>query len=222
MRGHWLNASMPRFCWENMIFDPLIFSFTTFSGVLFQFRPNSDKIQTKDLTKFRQTQTKTFRHVWIHKTPVKIGKIENSDKIQTTKSRQNSEKKFRKKIRQNSDKTQTKNQTKFRQSSGNKIQTKFRQKIRQKFRQISDQNSDKDSDKVQTEIRVKFRHKSDRIPGLGIFGCSGSFEKVLSILKMKLQNAFCCFQKALKCSSLFFVEDPLFFEDVLGSILLFL
>ena len=57
---------------------------------------------------------------------------------------------------------------------------------------------------------MKFRHKSDRIPGLGIFGCSGSFEKVLFILKMKFQNAFCCFQKTQKCSSPFVFEDPLF------------
>ena len=58
---------------------------------------------------------------------------------------------------------------------------------------------------------MKFRHKSDRIPGLvGNFGCSWSFEKVLFILKMKFQNAFCCFQKTQTCSSPFFLRTPFF------------
>ena len=181
---------------------------------------NSDKIQT---TNFRQ----------------KLRQQNSDNKIQTTKFRQNSDNK----IQTNSDnkiqttkfrqqKSDNKIQTKFRQhNSDNKIQTKSRQqnsdknsdKVQTKIQtnQISDQNPDKDPDKIPAEIRVKFRHKSDRIPGLGIFGCSGSFEKVLFILRMKLQNSFCCFQKQLKFSSLFFFEDPFFFEDVLGSILLF-
>ena len=57
---------------------------------------------------------------------------------------------------------------------------------------------------------MKFRHKSGRIPGLGIFGCSWSFEKVLFILKMKFQNAFCCSQKTQKCSSPFFLRTAFF------------
>ena len=69
---------------------------------------------------------------------------------------------------------------------------------------------------------MKFRHKSDRIPGLGIFGCSGSFEKVLFILKMKLQNAFCCFQKTLKFSSLFFLRTPFFLRMFWGQSSFFL
>ena len=68
---------------------------------------------------------------------------------------------------------------------------------------------------------MKFRHKSDRIPGLGIFGCSWSFEKVLFILKMKFQNAFCCFQKTQKCSSPLFLRTPFFLKDGLRSVLLF-
>ena len=149
---------------------------------------NSDKIQTNSDKTSDKSQTK-FRQIF----------GQHSDKIQTnihTKLRQNSDKNSEK----NSDKIQTNIQTtKFRQNSDNRIQTKFRQQNSdQNSDQISDQISDKDSDRIQTEIRVKFRHKSDRIPGLGIFGCSGSFEKVLFILKMKLQNAFCCFQKKLK------------------------
>ena len=56
-----------------------------------------------------------------------------------------------------------KNQTNFRHTNSDKnsdnFQTKVQtiKKIRQRF-----------GDKVQTEIRVKFRHKSDRMPGLGV------------------------------------------------------
>ena len=62
-------------------FRSSILSFTTFSGVLLQFRQNSDKIQTKFRQKFRQNsdkiQTTNFR--------------QNSDNIQTTNFRQNSD-----------------------------------------------------------------------------------------------------------------------------------
>ena len=111
---------------------------------------------------------------------------------------------------QNSDtKNQTKIQTKIRQT----FRPKFRQKIRQKFRLNFRQNSDKKSDKTQTKSKVKFRHKSDRMPGLGIFRCSGSFQKVLFILKMQLQTGFCCFQKTLKISSpCVFWGPPAFFS----------
>ena len=134
-------------------------------------------------------------------------------KIQT-KFRQNSDKNSDTKFRQNSDKIQT---TKFRQHSDNKIQTtnfrrnsdKIQTNLRPKFRPKFRPNF-RPEFKIQTEVRVKFRHKSGRIPGLGIFGCSGSFEKVLFILKMKLQNAFCCFRKTLKLSSLFFLRTPFF------------
>ena len=136
MRGHWLNASMPKCCWEKSIFDPQFFSFTTFSGVLLQFRQNSDKNSDN-----------------------------NSDKTQIKFRQQNSDNKIQTKFRQkNSDKIQTqiqtKIQTKFRQqNSDNKFQTK----IQTKFRQNSDQNSDKFQTKLQTKFRQTFRQNSDKI-----------------------------------------------------------
>ena len=207
MRGHWLNASMPNFCLEKLIFHPHFlasqpFLVSCFNSDKFRqnFRQHSDKIRTKfkQQTSDNKIQTK-FRQNSDQNSD------KNSDKIQTTKFRQNSDNNIQTKnqtnFRPNSDKIQTtklsqnsdKFQTKLRQNSDNKLQTKFRQ-----------QNSDK-----------------YRIPGLGIFACSGSFEQVLFILKMKLQNAFFCFQKTLKCSSLFFFEDPLFLRMFWGQSSLF-
>ena len=189
---HWRDASIAEICLSKFLFHPQLFSLDDPCWHLVSLLPktqikfrhkNSDrKSQTKFQTKIRQNSDK-FQT--------------NSDKIQTCLNRPKHYKmkiqtqKSRQKSVNNSDKIQTNFRQNFRQ-----ISDKVRPKFRPKFWKKGDKNSDKDSDKIQTEITVKFRHKSDRMPGLGIFGCSGSFEKVLFILKTKFQNAFCCFLKS--------------------------
>ena len=123
---------------------------------------------------------------------------QNSDtKIQTKKFRQNSRQKFKKKIRQN---FQTK-----------KSDHNSEQNSDQNSDQHSDKKSDKASDKIQMQITVKSDISQTGCRGLGILGCSGSFQRVLFILKMQLQKGFCCFQKTPTISSPLFFEDPRFF-----------
>ena len=162
---------------------------------------NSDKKSDKIQTKFRQIRT-CLNRLKHYKPSGNFRQIsdKNSDKIQTK-----IQTKFRQKFRQNSDKNSDKRSDKNSDQKSEKNSEKNSEKI-----------SDKDSDKIQTKITVKFRHKSDRMAGRGIFGCSGSFQKVLFILKMQLQKGFSCFQKTLKFSSPIFVKDTLFVRGFFG------
>ena len=132
MRGHWLNASMPKCCWEILIFDPQFFSFTTFFGVLFQLRQNSDKnsdkIQTKFRQNFRQYSDKNSDNIQTKFRQKSDKSRQNSDKIQTCLNSQNLIKigKHRKFRQLNSDKNSDKIQTEIQKNSYKIQTTKFR------------------------------------------------------------------------------------------------
>ena len=73
---------------------------------------------------------------------------------------------------------------------------------------MSDRISDKDSDKLQTEIRANFRHKSDRMPGLGIKlqKSQSRFENHRMFIPLfLLRNAF--FSRIVLCQSSSIFKD---------------
>ena len=150
----------PKFGGKNRFSILIFLGFTTFSGVLLQFRQNSDKNSDtnsdKTQTKFRQQTSDKIQTTFRQQnsdTNSDRNSGKNSDKClnQTTKFRQ----KFRQLLEQNSDKIQAKIQTKFRlqnsDKNSDKFQTKLQTKLQTKFRQQT-------SDKIQTN---KFRQNSD-------------------------------------------------------------